>query len=121
MLFDARLRMAALSVAFTIGSTIACSSYTHATPEQVAAILDRSGIVGRTPDEAIRILHAQTFEGLKPIEVGRFNPASRRLDAVLTDTKRTLYQVWNINVTIRFDASGHALAPEVAYSAENPL
>jgi hypothetical protein len=110
------LRSLVLGALFSTG----CGSSTE-TPEHVRNAAIDAGVLGKAPAEVKQKLEALTFGDGRHLVVGSFVTDRSVIEAQLRDSKGQPRTDWNVNVTVRFDASWKADSVAAFSSAVSPM
>ena len=117
-----------LSVVGVLGATVVVALllsnlvyYDRIDPEEFRAELIERGIIGSTPLEANAILSTISIPEGSEVVVGRFNPATGRAFASVSNAQRLAWNVWRVRVELIYNTSQRVDSVEVTLTADRPL
>ena len=97
-----------------------CIYRTWHTPAEVRGAIGESRVLGRSPAQVVSLLRRVRLKRGDTIQVA-FYPDIRQIQASVSHARRTLWVLWDIDVTVTFDSTLKATGLDVEYDAVNPL
>ena len=98
-----------------------CIDRTWHTPEEVRGAIGEDRILGRSPAQVVSLLRRVRLKRDDSLQVSSFYPDIRQIQASVAHARRTLWVLWDIDVTVTFDSTLKATGLDVEYDAVNPL